>query len=202
MTLDAEDLRANIGNFPLQPNPLELHVSPLEAGRSPFAGVEQNASMRQLLGNRYLRTRAFLSAQSVEQRQAAREQSFLASFMVDQFDSTARATGLYLAGWSDAWDRDLEISGAGWSSIDTSLYLIELDVDINLPSDRVTMTSEHLSWMTLSRDDLSHHGTDSFNLYEGQLVEFLFHPLPGLVMSEVDQLFVEVDRGWRLCAGA
>lgn len=195
VTLDGEDLRASIASYPAQPNPLEQHLSPLAMGLSPFAGTDQNVSMKQIQGNRFLRSRAFLSAQSVAQRQAAREQSFLASFMVDQYQSTARGTGLYLAGWSDSWPSDLDISGASWGSIDTTLHLIELEVDINPPGQRATLTSEHFSWFALSRDDLSHQGTENFNLYEGQAVEFLFHPLPGLLMDEVERLFVEVDRG-------
>ena len=195
VTLDGESLRASVGNFAAQPNPLELHLSPLAMGLSPFAGTDQNVSMKQIQGGRFLRSRAFLSAQSAAQRQAAREQSFLASFMVDQYESTARGTRLYLAGWSDSWPRDFEISGASWGSIDTTLYLVELEVDINPPSQRATLTSEHFSWFALSRDDVSHQGTEDFNLYEGQAVEFLLHPLPGLAMDKVERLFVEVDRG-------
>ena len=195
LALDAETLRASIGNYPAQPNPLELHMSPFALGRSPFAGTDQNVSMRQIQGERYLRSRAFLGARSVAERQAAREQSFLASFVFDKYESTARGTGLYLAGWSDAWPRDLEISGASWGSVDTTLYLIELAVEINPPAQRATLTSEHFSWFALSRDGIEHQGTETFNLYEGQSVEFLLHPLPGLEMDAVERLFVEVDRG-------
>ncbi len=195
LALDAEALRASIGNYPAQPNPLELHMSPFALGRSPFAGTDQNVSMRQIQGERYLRSRAFLGARSVAERQAAREQSFLASFVFDQYESTARGAGLYLAGWSDAWPRDLEISGASWGSIDTTLYLIELAVAINPPGQRATLTSEHFSWFALTRDEIQHLGTESFNLYEGQSVEFLLHPLPGLEMDVVERLYVEVDRG-------
>ena len=195
VALDREELRASISDYPMQPNPLETYVSPLASSISPFAGTERNISMKQIQGERFLRTRAFRGAQSESDRQAAREQSFLASFMVDQFSSTARGTGLYLVGWTDSWQRDLQISGAGWSSIDTSLYVIELDVEFQLPSERATLYSEHFSWITLSREGIIQHGTEDFNLYEGQSVEFLFNPLPGLALDEVERLFVEVDRG-------
>ena len=194
LTLSSEELRADISDAPAQPNPLELHVAAVIA-RSPFSGSGRNRSIRDIQGERYLRTRAFLRAESPSERQMAREQSFLASFMVDQFNSDARGSGLYLVGWNDEWERDLEIIGAGWSSIDSTLYVIELDVDIKLPTETATLTSEFFSWMTIDRKGLIDNGTDNFSLYEEQSVEYLFHPLPGLSMNEVGRLFVEVDRG-------
>jgi len=115
LTLDRESLRSDIADPPPQPNPLELHVT--SPGQSPFSGSGRNQSIKDVQGGRYLRTRAFLRAESTAERQAQREQSFLASFMVDQYASDARGVGLYLVGWSDHWPRDLEISGAGWSAV-------------------------------------------------------------------------------------
>ena len=195
LTLDREALRSDIADRPPQPNPLELHVSSLTVGQSPFSGSGRNITIKDVQGERYLRTRAFGRAESTDERQAAREQAFLASFMVDQFNSDARGLGLYLVGWSDEWARDLEISGAGWSAIDSTLYVIELDVDIRLPSRSATLTSEYFSWLTLDRMGLTDNGTDNFSLYEEGSTEFLFHPLPGMAMDEVSRLHVEVDRG-------
>lgn len=194
LALGREQLVADLADRPAQPNPLELSVAALPASLSPFAGSNHNRSLKQLQGDRYLRSRGFLSAESTADRQQAREQAFLASFMLDQFQSTARGNRLYLAGWSDHWPRDLEVSGANWTSIDTSLYIIELDVDIQLPRERVTLTTEHFSWLTLDRQGLTVNGTDSFSLFEGQSVEFLFHPLPGLALDVVERLFIDVDR--------
>ena len=193
LTLDRESLRSDIADPPAQPNPLELHVA--SPGQSPFSGSGRNQSIKDIQGARYLRTRAFLGAESQAERQAAREQSFLASFMVDQYDSDARGLGLYLAGWSDHWARDLEISGAGWTAVDSTLYIIQLAVDIKRPSRPATLPSAYFSWLTLDRMGLTENGTDNFSLYEEQGAEFLFHPLPGLAMDEVTRLLVEVDRG-------
>ncbi len=195
VTLGREELQADFADRPTQPNPLELHSGALGASLSPFSGSQHNISMKQVQGERFMRSRTFLNAESTAERQAAREQAFLASFMLDQFQSTARGTRLFLAGWSDEWGRDLAISGAGWSSIDTSLYIVELDIDIELPRERATLTSENFSWLTLDREGITGNGTENFNLYEGQAVEFLFHPLPGLAMDVVDHLMVDVDRG-------
>ena len=195
LTVGRDDLSAGIADHPTQPNPLEYHISPSVAGLSPFSGSSRNVSMKNIQGDRFLRPRAFLSAQSVEDKQAAREQSFLASFMADQFNSTARGTGLYLVGWHDEWERDLDIGGAGWSAVDTSLYVIELELDIKLPTETATLTSEYFTWMTLERSGITGNGADGFSLFETQGVEFLFNPLQGLVMDEVDRMVVEVDRG-------
>ena len=195
LALDGQTLHADIADYPAQPNPLESSVSALDFSASPFSGSRRNISLKQIQGERYLRTRAFLNVQSVAEKQAAREQSFLASFALDQFSSTARGTRLYLAGWDDSWPRDLEIDGAAWSSIDSTLYLIELDVDFNLPRERATLPSEYFSWITLSRDGITGNGTENFSLYEGQSLEFLLSPQPGLAMDKVERMYVEIDRG-------
>ena len=194
LTLNRDDLTADIADTPTQPNPLEYHVPALSFGTSPFSGNSRNLSMKDIQGGRFLRSRAFLGAEGIEERQAAREQSFLASFMVDQFDSTARGSRLYLVGWSDQWPRDLDIRGAGWNAINTALYIIELERELVLPTQTATLTSEHFTWMTLQRNGISGNGTDGFSLFEMQGVEFLFNPLPGLSMDEVVHLLVEVDR--------
>ena len=195
VTLDREALHAEIIDRPAQPNPLEAHIARKLTGLAPFSGSGRNITIKHLQGGRYLRTRSFMNAETRPERQAAREQAFLASFMVDQFGSSARGSGLYLLGWSDEWPRDLHIGGAGWSSIDTTLYIIELDVAIALPAQRVTLTTENFSWMTLDRHGVIDNGTDGFSLFEGQSVEFLFHPLPGLAMDRVDRMLIDVDRG-------
>jgi len=194
LTLHRDDLSASMVDSPPQPNRLEYHVSSFDSGLSPFAGSSRNISMKNIQGERFLRSRAFLGAESTDDKQAAREQAFLASFMVDQFDSTARGSGLYLVGWRDEWERDLDIRGASWTSVDTTLYIIQLETDMQLPAETATLTSEYFTWMSLSRSGLTGNGTDGFSLFEMQGVEFLFNPLPGLVMDEVDRLVIEVDR--------
>jgi len=195
VTLDRADLQMEIGDFPAQPNPLEYHVSALQAGISPFARGESGSTLRDIQGERFMRSRAFLEVQSVDEKQNAREQAFLASFAIDQFDTSARGDALYLVGWHDDWERDLEIEGASWSSVDTTLYIIELDVDIVQPEDTVTLTTEYYTWMSLNRSGISENGTDNFTLFETQEVEFRMNPIQELIMDEVDMLTVEVDRG-------
>ena len=195
LTLDRQALGADVTDMPAQPNPQEANIARKLSGLSPFSGSGRNITIKNLQSDRYLRTRSFLNAESRSERQAAREQAFLASFMVDQFGSSARGSGLYLLGWSDEWGRDLSIGGASWSSIDTTLYLIELDVDIQLPSRRVTLTTEQFSWMALERDGVIDNGPDGFSLFEEQSVVFLFHPLPGLALDTVERMLVDVDRG-------
>ena len=195
LTLGREELIADMADRSAQPNPLEQHTSALAATLSPFSGSVHNMSMKHVQGSRYMRSRSFLGADSTAERQRAREQAFLASFMLDQFQSTARGSRLFLVGWSDEWARDLEISGAGWSSIDSTLYIIELDVETRRPRQRATLTTQHFSWLTLEREGITGNGPDNFSLFEGQSVEFMFHPLPGLALDQVERLFIDVDRG-------
>jgi hypothetical protein len=195
ITLDRDDLTMNIGDDPAQPNSLEYHISPITLNISPFASGESGATLRDLQGERFLRTRAFLEVQSVTEKQFAREQAFLASFLIDQFDTSARGTKLYLVGWADEWSRDIDFAGANWNSVDTTLYVIEIDVEVEHPQETVHLSTEYYTWMTLNRNGITEGGTEDFNLFETQEVEFIFNPIQEFVMDEVDKLIVEVDRG-------
>lgn len=195
VTFDREDLMMELGDFPAQPNLLEYTISSLSGDASPFSRSRGGSSIDDIQGERFMRSRAFLEAKSIDQKQSAREQAFLASFMIDQFDSTSRGTKAYLVGWRDEWERDLEVADTNWNAIDTTLYIIELDVTVQLPTETVSMTSEHFTWMTLERVGVTNNGTENFNLFETQQVEYRISPLHGLSMDEVDTLIVEVDRG-------
>lgn len=195
VTFNREDLTMEIADHPAQPNRLEYVVSPQNINVSPFSRSSGGASIGDIQGGRFLRSRAFAEATSIQEKQYAREQAFLASFMVDQFDTTARGTKAYLIGWRDEWTRDLDVANTSWNAIDTTLYIIELDVTVDLPTQTATLTSENFTWMTVDRVGTTNKGTEDFNLFETQLIEYRFSPFPDLVMSEVDQLVVHVDRG-------
>jgi len=195
VTFNREDLMMEIADHPPQPNLLEYVVSPLNMNASPFTRSTSGASISDIQGERFLRSRAFAEASTLQEKQFAREQAFLASFMIDQFDTTARGTKAYLIGWRDEWERDLNVADTNWNSIDTTLYIIELDVTVEVPTETATLTSENFTWMTVDRVGVMNNGTEDFNLFETQLVEYRFSPFPDLVMSEVDHLVVHVDRG-------
>jgi hypothetical protein len=196
LTFNREDLTMAIGDYAAQPNLLEYVVSVQTNNRtSPFSRSGGGSSIDDIQGDRFMRSRAFNEASSIDEKQTAREQAFLASFMLDQFDSTSRSTNAYLIGWRDEWERDLDIVDTNWRAVDTTLYIIELDVTVELPIETATLTTEHFTWMSLDRVGVTNSGTDNLKLYEAQEVEYLFSPLPELIMTEVDQLVVEVDRG-------
>lgn len=195
LTFNREDLLMELGDYGPQPNPLEYVLSPFTTGLSPFTRGGGGTTMDEIQGERFLRSRAFLEALSVPEKQAAREQAFLASFMQDQFNSTARGNKAYLVGWRDEWDRDLEVVGANWNAVDTTLYIIELDVDVRLPTETVTIASEYFTWMSLERVGVNESGTENLTLFETQQVLYRFTPLPQMVMDEIDMMMFEIDRG-------
>ena len=195
VAIDGDQLRADNRDFASQPQPLELNAAPPDFGTMTFSTTGgRNATIREIQGERYLRTRAFINAHTAEENQAAREQSFLASFARDVFASSGRGQKLYLIGYADEWARDLEIKGAAWSAIDTTLYIIEMDVERRLPRPQSTLASEHFSWMSRLRDGAAFSGTDNFSMYEQQFVEFLIAPLQGMALDSVQRMLLEVDR--------
>ena len=108
LALDSQTLRADIADYPNTAQPIGTHARRRWiSARRRFRAADTNMSLKQIQGARFLRTRAFLNVQSVAEKQAAREQSFLASFTLDQFSSTARGTKLYLAGWRRSLDREI-----------------------------------------------------------------------------------------------
>ena len=76
VTLGGEQLRSEIADMPAQPNSQELYVSARALGQSPFSGSGRNITIKNVQGQRYMRTRAFGRAESTAERQAAREQAF------------------------------------------------------------------------------------------------------------------------------
>lgn len=194
VTFDRGDFTVDISDRPSQPNPLEYVASLQTLGASPFARSTGGASIDDIQGERFLRSREFAEADTIEDKQSAREHAFLASFLIDQFNTSGRGTKVYLVGWHDEWQRDLDVVDTNWNTVDTTLYIIELEVNIELPTETATLTSENFTWMTIDRVGITHNGVDDFVLYEEHLVEYLLTPLPGLAMDEVDQLFIEVDR--------
>jgi hypothetical protein len=124
-----------------------------------------------------------------------RRQAFLSSFMVDQYLSTARGDRMYLIGWTRDATTEEEVSGNTYDVIDTTLYIIELEVEENLVgSGEVTVGADRFSWVSLERFGQSDVGPASTRFYTDVDLTFQFTPLPDAVLSEVTGLTVIIDR--------
>ena len=210
-TLDSGDLRTfseqTLGltdiNIP-SPSPLEFAVgdsNPFIISstfmRSSNLNYESRASntIQDILGDDYENQGIRISFDDDEETQARqRRQAFLESFILDQYGTTSRGNRIYLAGWSDISPSIEAIGGAGWRPMDTTFYLIELDLEIDIPQREVLITQDQFSWVTLQRNGANDVGTYAMGLFNESELVFRFTPLPNVVLSEVEELTIILDR--------
>ncbi len=66
---------------------------------------------------------------TVTEQEAYRRRMFLSAFVNDPYDViTGRGNNAYLAAWSETAPSNIELEGANWRSIDTTLYIIKLEI--------------------------------------------------------------------------
>ncbi|MCA9881786.1 MAG: hypothetical protein KC708_02395 [Anaerolineae bacterium] len=195
---------AAAGENPL-PSPLEYTSEDLVAGTS-IARLRtisraNNASTNDVLGLSGLTGREINQVMSElgpgEVEVFNRRAALLNSFMIDQFGSTGRGHNVYLVGWSNEWPRDLEL-GAPWSTVDTTLYIVELDLTIEQPpsSQRVQLTPDEFTWVGLDRNGVdATSGPNDLLLVPNSDMTLRFMPIDSAMLSEVDEIGLYMDRG-------
>ncbi len=136
------------------------------------------------------------SAGSTEAEQEFyRRRMFLSSFINDPYDVlTGRGNRAYLAAWGDVAPLGVTLDGANWKSLDTTLYLVELDVTLTPPGDDVLIASDQFTWIVKDRNSVTDLAPIAIRLQPGDEVSFRFTPLPESVLSQVSELTITVDR--------
>jgi hypothetical protein len=114
-----------------------------------------------------------------------RRQAFLDSFMVDQFSSTARGNHVYLAGWVDSVPTTEEVEGAGFKTVDTTLYIIELEVERQLIGEDTLITGDQFTWISRERTGVSDIGPINMSFPSNSTIILRFTPLPDARLSNV-----------------
>lgn len=202
-TFDGDDL-VLAGNT--QPVPSSLEFAPGEANpylvtnffRSPnqVYSSEARRTAIDILGPDNYNTSGLRIAlgDDTETQELGRRQAFLESFIIDQFASTSRGNRVFLAAWTSEAPFNETVEGAGWRPMDTTLYLIELEVEVSAPRARVIVGQDQFSWVTLARLGASDVGPFNFALYNEAEVIFRFTPLPESVLATVEELTLIVRR--------
>lgn len=132
---------------------------------------------------------------SVEQQENYRRRLFLYSFMQDPFSIlTGRGNGAYLVAWTDASPLGFQLDGAASRTLDTTLYLVHMAVDVTPPSGEVLVSAEQFTWMVPNRTTLSDVAPIEMVLQPGDDVTFRYTPLPSAVLREVSELTVLIDQ--------
>jgi hypothetical protein len=163
-------------------------------------GYQSNVtqSVQDILGSQFADPRGNYprSAGSTEEEQEFyRRRMFLSSFMSDPYDVlTGRGNRAYLAAWVDAAPLGVTLEGANWKSLDTTLYLVELDVTLTPTSEEVLIASDQFTWIVKDRNSVTDLAPVALTLQPGDEVAFRFTPLPESVLNEVSELTLTVDR--------
>lgn len=189
------------GDTPPAPLLAALDVGSPSYAFSYFNAALQTQTVNDILGTEPLRPGARPTAEDEEMR---RRRLFLASFVNDFYafggggsgtaTSTGRANHVYLAGWTDVAPLPVELEGAAWNSEDTTLYLIELEVEPVAPAGSVTITPDLFSWVAEAQTGLRDVAPFNLSLQPGDQVAFRFIPFPSAVLDTVEALTVRMER--------
>ncbi|MBC8170425.1 MAG: hypothetical protein H7X77_02090 [Anaerolineae bacterium] len=138
--------------------------------------------------------------QSVEMQvseEMQRRQKFLNAFMADEFHATGRGNRVYLVGWSDQSPFSENLTGVNWRAVDSTVYIIELETEI-VPAaagSTVMITPDQFTWVSLEREGILDAAPVNLTLYTDRIVSFRFTPLPDAVLSEINEMYLILDRG-------
>lgn len=166
-------------------------------GRTNLHGPEQ--SIIDIVGEELYRSALYFGAplnSGALSQDEQRRQTFLANFVIDQFNSTARGNSVYMLGWTSTAPFEEDVTGANWRAVDTTLYITKLETTIqSAPGAQTHVSPDEFTW-TLINDEAATNSTPNliFNWNTGTLA-FRLTPIPTSVLDTVDKLVLIVQRG-------
>ena len=124
----------------------------------------------------------------------ARRQLFLSNFILDQFAANGRGDSVYLVGWSDIAPTNEQISGAGWRAVDSTLYIIELDVTRQPSSGNVTIVHpDQFTWLSIADEGATDANPNSIVYFTDGELAYRFTPIPDKQLAQVTGLTLVIE---------
>jgi len=122
--------------------------------------------------------------------------ALLASFMIDQYGSRARGNRVFLLGWSESSPTEENMAGQTYSAVDTTLYIIELNIEIAPTEDIVTISKDQFTWIALPESQIGNIGPANLNtsLLDENIVAFRFTPIASAQLKQVTSLTILIER--------
>ncbi|MCU0479736.1 MAG: hypothetical protein MUE54_00830 [Anaerolineae bacterium] len=122
--------------------------------------------------------------------------ALIASFMIDQYGSRARGNRVFLLGWSETSPTEENMGEQTYSSVDTTLYIIELDVEITPTEDEIIVSKDQFTWLALTESQIGNISPSNLNtsLLDENIVAFRFTPIASAQLEEVTALSILIDR--------
>ena len=124
-----------------------------------------------------------------------RQRSLLLSFLRDQYATGNIGNRAFILGWSDQEkEKDIIIEDTPYQTIDTSLYIIELDVEIeeSAPNEEIMLSADQFIWLFREREENSVGGLHDFYIINPGKAEVRFMPMEGAILDNVSQMTIEL----------
>lgn len=127
-----------------------------------------------------------------------RRRAFLRAFMRDQHSTGGIGNQVYVFGWTtEQQPDDLTIPGVAYRQVDTTLHIIELASELELPpsSETITLSADQYTWTARGIADGQVNG--SFNnmlILNPGWAEFRVMPIDGAVLADVSSMIIDADR--------
>ncbi len=132
---------------------------------------------------------------SIEQQEFFRRSLFLSGVIDEPYKQlTGRGNHAYLTAWTNRAPLDTNVDGSTLKTIDTTLMIVQLDVQTTPPKQSTVITADQFTWFAQSRSALADVGPMNITLNQGDEAVLRFTPLPDAVLKQVDELRVYIDR--------
>jgi len=133
-----------------------------------------------------------------DDEEMSRRRALLRAFMRDQFGIPGIGNQVYVVGWtSEQRDDDLGVSEVTYRPVDTSMYIIELETEVETaPSDQlVTLSGDQFTWVATGAEAGQVLGSLSdLTIINPGWAEFQIMPVEGAVLSDVTEIVIDLNR--------
>lgn len=171
-------------------------TTPYFSARTTFAANASEQSVIDILGTESYDMNLIRRGANVETREQQailRQQWLLSSLVNDSYRATGRGDHIYLAGWVDSPPVALDLVGANWSAQNSTVYLIELETELEVPRREVVIPPERFTWAVREYLGFAEVAPVELNMQTGEEVVFRFTPLPGAVLDTVSELRIVIE---------
>lgn len=185
---------------PAAPSPLErsLDLLPISFGFQRFNQDTRasEVSIVDIIGSERYDPRTYLtsSAATPEEQERRRRQFFLSALITDHYFAPSRGDRVFLAGWTGTTPLTTDLGDIPWESVDTTLHLVEMEVERQATAGPVKIGLDQFTWVTRERQGVtSSIAPANTTLQPGDEVVFRFTPQPDALLSRVSELRLVAD---------
>ncbi|MDX2076533.1 MAG: hypothetical protein SFZ02_08900 [bacterium] len=155
---------------------------------------------RDFLGDATFDSQGFIPPNTTGDEQAVQlenqRRALVSAFMVDQYGSRARGNRVFLLGWTNSSPTQENMGSQTYSSVDTTLYIIELETEIAPTDESVIITKDQFTWAALPDSQIGNISPANLNttLLDNSIVAFRFTPVATARLKEVTALTIIIER--------